>query len=167
MNDCFGALASGIRGSHECRVMAHWSLMLLRRRKWSAIYSFALHATMAVETRRGHVGLVMQVTRTRKVLTATTVPEIRLRSTEAVTNGIIPIPRQTLTCSCWAAKSADGRIKELGLVDAIGGPLEALREARRRAGLRVDERVLVDIHPRLRTLPSLRALLRLLPGPLG
>jgi protease-4 len=59
------------------------------------------------------------------------------------------------------------RALELGLVDAIGGPLEALREARRRAGLGADERVLVDVHPRLRALPSLRPLLRLLPGRIG
>jgi protease-4 len=70
-------------------------------------------------------------------------------------------------------RAAQGRVwsgaraLELGLVDAIGGPLEALREARRRAGLGPDERVLVDVHPRLRALPSLRPLLRLVPGRIG
>jgi protease-4 len=70
-------------------------------------------------------------------------------------------------------RAAQGRVwsgaraLELGLVDAIGGPLEALREARRRAGLRDDERVLVDVHPRFWTLPSLRPLLRLVPGRIG
>jgi len=70
-------------------------------------------------------------------------------------------------------RAAQGRVwsgaraLELGLVDAIGGPLEALREARRRAGLGDDERVLVDVHPRFWTLPSLRPLLRLLPGRIG
>jgi protease-4 len=40
------------------------------------------------------------------------------------------------------------RARELGLVDALGGPLEALREARRLAGLRDDERAVVELHPR-------------------
>lgn len=62
-------------------------------------------------------------------------------------------------------KVAEGRVwsgaraRALGLVDAIGGPLEAIAEARRRAGLRDDERVLIDVHPRLPRLPGLRALL--------
>ena len=53
---------------------------------------------------------------------------------------------------------------EHGLVDALGGPLEALGEARRLAGLAPDERCLVDVHPRLPQIPGLRGLLRLLPG---
>lgn len=56
------------------------------------------------------------------------------------------------------------RARSLGLVDAIGGPLEALREARRRAGLRDDQRIVVDVLPRLPQLPGLGALLRLVPG---
>ncbi len=56
------------------------------------------------------------------------------------------------------------RARSLGLVDAIGGPLESLGEARRLAGLREDERVLVDVHPRTSGLPRLRSLLRWLPG---
>jgi protease-4 len=47
------------------------------------------------------------------------------------------------------------RARELGLVDALGGPLEALREARRLAGLRDDERVLVEQHPRRSRLSGL------------
>ena len=59
------------------------------------------------------------------------------------------------------------RARSLGLVDAIGGPLESLREARRLAGLRDDERFLVDLHPRAGGLPRLRSLLRWLPGNAG
>jgi protease IV len=54
------------------------------------------------------------------------------------------------------------RAHALGLVDALGGPLEALREVRRRAGLREGERVLVEAHPRLSALSSLRWLRQLL-----
>jgi protease-4 len=46
-----------------------------------------------------------------------------------------------------------------GLVDAIGGPLEALREARARAGFAADERVALQIHPRLAPIGVLRGLL--------
>lgn len=59
------------------------------------------------------------------------------------------------------------RARAHGLVDAIGGPLEALREAGRRAGLGERERVLVELHPRRLRLPGLRALAQLalgLPG---
>ena len=48
------------------------------------------------------------------------------------------------------------RAHALGLVDALGGPLEALREARRRAGLRDGERVLIEAYPRLPALAGLR-----------
>jgi protease-4 len=66
-------------------------------------------------------------------------------------------------------RAAQGRVwsgaraHTLGLVDALGGPLEALREVRRRAGLREGERVLVEAHPRLSALSSLRWLRQLLP----
>jgi protease-4 len=59
-------------------------------------------------------------------------------------------------------RAAQGRVwsgaraQALGLVDALGGPLEALREARRRAGLRDGERVLVEAYPRLSALAGLR-----------
>lgn len=36
-----------------------------------------------------------------------------------------------------------------GLVDGLGGPLEALDEVRRRAGIALGERFLLDVHPRL------------------
>jgi len=51
------------------------------------------------------------------------------------------------------------RAAEVGLVDSLGGPLEALREARRRAGLERD-RVLVSVLPRHARFPTLAALLR-------
>jgi len=63
----------------------------------------------------------------------------------------------------WSGARADS----LGLVDAIGGPLEALREVRRRAGLRDEDRYLLELHPRLPPLPSLLSLLRWRPGATG
>jgi protease-4 len=42
----------------------------------------------------------------------------------------------------------------LGLVDELGGPLEALAEARRRAGLGEQDRYLLELHPRLSPIPS-------------
>jgi protease-4 len=56
------------------------------------------------------------------------------------------------------------RAREVGLVDAIGGPLEALAELRRRAGLAEGERAVVELHPRIAPLAGLRSLLRWLPG---
>jgi len=53
----------------------------------------------------------------------------------------------------WSGARAHG----LGLVDGLGGPLEALVEVARRAGLGAGERVLVDLHPRLPRLAGLRA----------
>jgi len=53
------------------------------------------------------------------------------------------------------AKLAQGRIwsgtraQGLGLVDALGGPLDAVREACRRAGLAEGERYILDLHPRV------------------
>jgi len=44
------------------------------------------------------------------------------------------------------------------LVDALGGPMEALEELRRRVPLRDEERAVVVVHPRRRTLPGLRTL---------
>ncbi len=59
------------------------------------------------------------------------------------------------------------RARSLGLVDAIGGPLEALRDVRSRAGLRDTDRALLDVLPRLPQVPGLRSLLRLIPRRLG
>src|SRR5262245_51845275 len=53
-----------------------------------------------------------------------------------------------------------GRALALGLVDALGGPLEALAEVRRRAGLRRAEPVRVDLHPRVSALRALSRWLR-------
>jgi protease-4 len=55
------------------------------------------------------------------------------------------------------------RARQVGLVDAIGGPLEALLAVRRRAGLQRDEPVLLERHPRLPRLPGLRDLLQWIP----
>jgi len=55
----------------------------------------------------------------------------------------------------WSGK----RAATAGLVDALGGPLEALREARRRAGL-ARERACVSVYPRPPRFPNLAALLR-------
>ena len=47
-----------------------------------------------------------------------------------------------------------GQALELGLVDEIGGPLEALADARRRAGLEEEDRYLLELHPRISPVPS-------------
>jgi protease-4 len=52
------------------------------------------------------------------------------------------------------------RALRLGLVDALGGPLEALREVRQRAGLDPEERVLLEVRPRMRLLDSPLSFLR-------
>jgi protease-4 len=51
------------------------------------------------------------------------------------------------------------RALSLGLVDALGGPLEAIREVRARAGIAEGERVVLDVLPRAGSLGRLRALL--------
>ena len=56
------------------------------------------------------------------------------------------------------------RARQHGLVDAIGGPLDALREVCRRAGLAEGERYLLESHPRLPHFPGWLGLLRFLPG---
>jgi len=50
----------------------------------------------------------------------------------------------------WSGRQA----RALGLVDELGGPLEALAEARRRAGLGERERYLLELHPRLPSVAS-------------
>ncbi|MEN8180973.1 MAG: signal peptide peptidase SppA [Myxococcota bacterium] len=54
------------------------------------------------------------------------------------------------------------RALEHGLVDRLGGPIEALAEVRRRAGLSADQRIHLDVHPRTPRFPSLPQLLGLL-----
>ena len=60
-------------------------------------------------------------------------------------------------------RAAQGRVwsgeraRALGLIDALGGPLEALAELRERAGLALGQRFLLDIHPQRPIGPSLRA----------
>ncbi len=56
----------------------------------------------------------------------------------------------------WSGARARGH----GLVDALGGPLDALREVARRAGLSERDRYLLELHPRLPQLPGLLGLLR-------
>ena len=60
----------------------------------------------------------------------------------------------------WSGSRALG----VGLVDALGGPLEALREVCRRAGLAEGERYLLELHPRRPTIPGWLSLRRFLPG---
>ncbi len=55
----------------------------------------------------------------------------------------------------WSGRQA----LAVGLVDALGGPLEALADAASRAGIAAGERYLVDVHPRRPRLPDLRTLL--------
>ena len=53
-----------------------------------------------------------------------------------------------------------GRARELSLVDALGGPLEALEELRRRAGIGLGDPLVIETHPRVPRLLSLRGVLR-------
>ncbi len=52
------------------------------------------------------------------------------------------------------------RAHELGLVDAIGGPLEALGLLGKRAGLLPGQAFVLDLHPRIPRIATLRGLLR-------
>ena len=61
----------------------------------------------------------------------------------------------------WSGGAAHAR----GLVDALGGPLEAISEALRRAGLDPEAPVALGVAPRLPRFAGLRDWLRLLPGP--
>ena len=56
----------------------------------------------------------------------------------------------------WSGVRAQGH----GLVDTLGGPLDALREVARRAGLSERERYILELHPRLPQLSGLFGLLR-------
>jgi protease-4 len=52
------------------------------------------------------------------------------------------------------------RAESLGLVDGLGGPLEALTEVRRRAGIAPGEPILLELHPRLPRIPGMLDLVR-------
>jgi protease-4 len=60
----------------------------------------------------------------------------------------------------WSGVSA----QQHGLVDALGGPLEALRDLRRRAGIVAGESAWLRVYPRTSPLAGLRGLLRWLRG---
>jgi ClpP class serine protease len=64
--------------------------------------------------------------------------------------------RRVAQGSVWSG----ARARELGLVDALGGPLEALRELRRLAGFVPGERPSLLVHPRVSPLAGLLALVR-------
>jgi protease-4 len=66
------------------------------------------------------------------------------------------LPAQAVERVAQGRVWSGARAHALGLVDAIGGPLEALRETRRRAGLREGERILIDVHPQRSALAGLR-----------
>jgi protease-4 len=70
--------------------------------------------------------------------------ELSLEEVEEVAQGRI-----------WSGRGA----LSAGLVDALGGPMEALCELRRRAGLDRTERFELELHPRRPRLPELRRLL--------
>jgi protease-4 len=57
----------------------------------------------------------------------------------------------------WSGRRAHA----LRLVDALGGPLEAIAEARARAGIAAEERVVLDVLPRRASVDSLRRLVGL------
>jgi protease-4 len=63
----------------------------------------------------------------------------------------------------WSGTRALG----LGLVDALGGPLDALRDACRRAGLAEGERFSLELHPRLAPFPGWLGWLRWRPRRFG
>ncbi len=67
------------------------------------------------------------------------------------------LPREAVERVAEGRVWSGARARGLQLVDALGGPLEALREARARAGIAESERFLVDIHPRLLPFEGLRA----------
>jgi len=68
------------------------------------------------------------------------------------------LPRDTVVRCAEGRVWSGERARSLGLVDALGGPLEALAEVRRRAGLR-EARVRLEIHPRLPRWEGLRGAL--------
>src|SRR5262249_4749359 len=69
------------------------------------------------------------------------------------------LPRAELERIAQGRVWSGRRALSLGLVDALGGPLEAIREVRARAGLAEGERAVLDVLPRASSLGRLRALL--------
>lgn len=70
------------------------------------------------------------------------------------------LPRDAIEPMAGGRVWSGARAATLGLVDTLGGPLEALRDARRRAGLSRGERVVIDLHPKRPSLPGVLGLLR-------
>jgi protease IV len=70
-----------------------------------------------------------------------------------------PLSRADVERAAQGRVFSGARAHALGLVDALGGPLEALREARARAGIAEGQRAIVDVLPRRLPLEGLRGLL--------
>jgi protease-4 len=66
------------------------------------------------------------------------------------------LPRRTVEKLGGGRVWSGLRAREFGLVDAFGGPVEALREVRRLAGLSPEERIVLEVHPRRPRLAGLR-----------
>jgi protease-4 len=77
------------------------------------------------------------------------------------------LPLEAVRAAAAGRIVSGSRAAGLGLVDRLGGPLEALAEVRRRAGLAPGERVIVDVLPRAPRLASLLPLAGLLARALG
>jgi protease-4 len=79
------------------------------------------------------------------------------------------LPLEAVRAAAGGRIVSGSRAAGLGLVDGLGGPLEALAEVRRRAGLEPGERALVEVLPRAPRLgswlPLAGWLLRALAGP--
>lgn len=67
------------------------------------------------------------------------------------------LPREEVARLAQGRVYSGDRAKEHGLVDALGGPLEAVAEVRHRAGLVPGERVRIESHPRVPRFEGLRS----------
>jgi protease-4 len=74
------------------------------------------------------------------------------------------LPRDEVARCAQGRVWSGARARGLGLVDDHGGPLEALAEVRRRAGLSPVARTVLEIHPRLPRFEGLRSLAGLSAG---